>query len=100
MSKLVLRVLSYLCLPFKILNRSQDNSKIRLVPYGRGGIGNMVRKDLTDSYCTVLSKQSQVTVQDCSRISSSSLSSPTPQCYMRSGKQTIMERVIVFQEDS
>lgn len=100
MSKLVSRVLSHLCLPFKIPNRSQDDSKIRLVPYGRGGMGNMVRKDLTDSYCTVLLKQSQVTVQDCSRISSSSLLSPTPQRCMRSGKQTIMERVIVFQENS
>lgn len=100
MSKLVSRVLSHLCLPFKIPNRSQDDSKIRLVPYGRGVMGNMVRKDLTDSYYTVLLKQSQVTVHDCSRIGSSSLLSPTPQRCMRSGKQTIMERVIVFQEDS
>ena len=58
MSKLVSRVLSHLCLPFKIPNRSQDDSKIRLVPYGRGGMGNAVRKGLDILYYTVLLNQS------------------------------------------
>ena len=58
MSKLVSRVLSYLCLPFKIPKLPQDDSKIRLVPYGRGGMGNMVRTGLDILYYTVLLNQS------------------------------------------